>query len=109
MGLYGLTSYACLQRKKEIGIRKALGAEAFDILVLINKKFILLVLLGLCLAAPLAYYTSGKWLDNFAYKMELSPLTLIFASFLVSLFALLTVSYQSFKAASTNPVKSLKE
>ncbi len=109
MGLFGLVSYSTAQKVKEIGGRKILGAGIFDILILINKRLFILVLIALFLSAPLAYHLSGKWLENFAYRMELSPMIFVIASALIALFASITVSYQSIQAATTNPVNTLKE
>ncbi|MEM1405816.1 MAG: ABC transporter permease [Bacteroidota bacterium] len=109
MGLFGLVSYTTAQKVKEIGVRKVLGADVFDILILINKRFLMLVFLGLCLAAPLAHYAAGRWLENFAYRIEFSPVIFLLATVVITLFAMVTVSYQSIKAASANPVRSLKE
>ena len=109
MGLFGLVSYSTAQKVKEIGVRKILGAGIFDILILINKRLFILVLIALFLSAPLAYHLSGKWLENFAYRMELSPMIFVIASALIALFASITVSYQSIQAATTNPVNTLKE
>jgi putative ABC transport system permease protein len=108
LGLFGLTSYMCLQRRKEIGIRKVTGASIFQILKLLNKDFIVLVILALILAVPVAWYVMGSWLQEFAYRTEMSWWIFALASFITILIAILTVSAQSIKAAMSNPVKSLR-
>lgn len=109
LGLFGLVYYTTAQRIKEIGIRKVLGAGASDIVFLINKSFLWLMALGLLMAAPVCYYLAQNWLGNFAYKVTISPMTFVYAGLVMAAFALLTVSFQSIKAALTNPVDTLKE
>lgn len=108
LGLFGLTTYICEQRTKEIGIRKVLGASVSKILILLNKEFTRLILLSIVIAVPLSLIVIRKWLSNFAYKTEVGPLIFIFAGILAFVISWLTVSGQSLKTALTNPVKSLR-
>ena len=107
-GLFGLVSFSTEQRSKEIGIRKINGAKISEILVLLNMDFIILVGAAFIIAGPVAWYTMQKWLQNFVYKTELSVWTFALAGILVMAFALLTVSWQSWRAATTNPVEALR-
>lgn len=108
LGLFGLASYVTEQRTKEIGIRKVLGASLSSILALISKDFLLLVTISILISCPLAAYLMNGWLADFAYRIQLSWWIFAFAGALVILIALVTVSWQSLKAALTNPVKSLR-
>ena len=108
LGLFGLAAFVAEQRTKEIGIRKTLGASIAGIIVLLSRQFTKWVLLGNLIAWPLAYFYMKKWLQKFAYQAGLSVWTFIFASILVLIIALLTVSYQTVKAAVANPADSLK-
>lgn len=108
LGLLGLTTHSVQQRTKEIGIRKVLGASVTNIMVLLSKDFLILVLVAIVVASPLAYYFMNNWLKGFAYRVEISWWLFAGAGFSALLIALLTVSYQSMKAALLNPVESLK-
>ncbi len=108
LGLFGLSAFIAEQRTKEIGIRKALGASVSGISVLLAKQFTKWVLVANVIAWPLAYFYLHTWLQRFAYRTGLSPWTFVLTSLLVFAFALLTVSYQTIRAATANPVKSLK-
>lgn len=108
IGLYGLILYYLEKRKKEISLRKVNGANIEQVIHLINLTFIKWVAVAFVLAIPLAYYAMFRWLENFAYKTELSWWIFILAGLLTMGIALLTVSYQSFKAASKNPVEVLR-
>jgi putative ABC transport system permease protein len=108
LGLFGLATFTAEQRTKEIGIRKVLGAGIADIVALLSKDFIKLVLLAFLIASPLAWYLMHQWLQDFAYRIDISPWIFLLASVIALLIALLTVSYQSIKAALANPVKSLR-
>lgn len=108
LGLLGLASFTSGQRTKEIGIRKVLGSSVSGIIFLLNKDFVKRVLLANLIAWPLAYYAMNKWLQNFAYRIRIE-LWVFFVSALIALvIALVTVSYQSVKAALGNPVDSLR-
>ena len=108
LGLFGLTLFIAEQRKKEIGVRKVLGASIFTIVKMISKEFVLLVLIGLLIASPIAYYFMNKWLQNFAYRIEISILHFLLAGLIVFVIVGITVSWQAIKAASANPVDSLR-
>jgi putative ABC transport system permease protein len=108
LGLFGLSAYTAQQRAKEIGIRKVLGASAIRVTQLLLNDFLKLVLVAVALSIPVAWYAMGEWLQNFAYHIELSPWMFIVSGCVALLIALLTVSFQSIKAAIENPVKSLR-
>lgn len=108
LGLFGLATHAATQRVKEIGIRKVLGASMGSIIALLSKDFLKLVVIALVLAAPLAYFAMSKWLEDFAYRIEIGWGVFVLAGLLAMLIAFLTVGYQSVKAALLNPVESLK-
>jgi|AntRauTorckE6833_2_1112554.scaffolds.fasta_scaffold15780_1 putative ABC transport system permease protein len=108
LGLLGLTVFTTNQRAKEIGIRKVLGASVTNIIALLSKDFLKLVLIGFAFAIPLGWYSMNKWLTDFAYKIELGFGIFLFAGCCAVLIALITVSWQSAKAATANPVNSLK-
>lgn len=108
LGLFGLASFIAEQRTKEIGVRKVLGATAQSVVMLLSKEFTKLVGLAFVIAAPIAYFMMRNWLQDFAYRTTLSPLLFLGAGVLALVIAWLTVSYQAFKAALTNPVEALR-
>lgn len=108
LGLFGLASYTAVQRTKEIGVRKVLGATVPDIVLLLSKDFARLVTIAFIAATPVAYYFMSEWLKGFAYGIQIRPMTFLYAGVLAILIALLTVSFQSIKSAVANPVKSLR-
>jgi putative ABC transport system permease protein len=108
MGILGLTSFMVEQRKKEIGIRKVLGASLVSIISTLSKDFLKLVGIAFFIAAPIAYYLMNEWLMDYTYRIELQSWFFIMAGIGATLLAALTVGIQSFKAASANPVESLK-
>jgi putative ABC transport system permease protein len=108
LGLYGLISFMAVQRTKEVGIRKVIGASVLDILFLFYKEFIFLVLMAFAIAAPLTGYMMSGWLNSFAYKIDLGPWVFIFAIGLSIVISLITISFQSIKVALSNPVNSLR-
>jgi hypothetical protein len=108
LGLFGLAAFTAQQRTKEIGIRKVLGASVVSIVSLLSKDFLKLVLVALVLAVPVAGWALGKWLDSFQYSTRLDWWIYAVAGLLAAGIALLTVSFQSIKAALMNPVKSLR-
>lgn len=108
MGLFGMASFTAEQRRKEIGVRKVLGASVRGIVVLMSKEFTRWVLLANLIAWPTAYLVMNHWLQNFAYHTTLNIPVFVFAAFLALAIAWLTVGYQSVKAATANPVKALR-
>jgi putative ABC transport system permease protein len=108
LGLFGLSAFTAEQRTKEIGVRKVLGASVANIVGLLSKDFLRLVLLALVIASPLAWWAVNQWLRSFEYRAELSWWVFGLAGILAVAIALLTVSFQSVKAALMNPVKSLR-
>jgi putative ABC transport system permease protein len=108
LGLFGLAAYAAERRKKEIGIRKVLGASAEGIVVLLLKDFIKLVVLALFIATPVAWYLMNNWLKDFPYRIDLEWWIFAAAGAIAILIALLTVGFQSVKAALINPIKYLR-
>lgn len=108
LGLFGLAAYTTEQRRKEIGVRKVLGATVSNIVGLLSKDYIKLVFFGFIIAVPAAWYIMDKWLEDFVYRIQIQWWMLALAGLLALIIALLTVSYQSVKAALMDPVKSLK-
>jgi putative ABC transport system permease protein len=108
LGLFGLASFTAEQRTKEIGIRKALGASVSSIVMLLSKEFLLLVGVANLIAWPVAYYAMNRWLQDFAYRIELEPGVFALGGVLALGIALLTVSAQAIKAARANPVDALR-
>jgi putative ABC transport system permease protein len=108
LGLFGLVSYTIVQRTKEIGIRKVLGASVNSILRLLYKDFALLVVVSFVISAPIGWYAISKWLQTYAFRMDINPFLFVVPFLLVMLIAFATVSFLSVKAALMNPVKSLK-
>jgi len=108
LGLLGLASYMAEKKTKEIGIRKVLGATVPNILLLLTKEFTKFVFLANIIAWPIAYYTMNKWLQNFAYRVNIGLWMFVLSALLALFMALLTVSFQSIKAATANPVDSLR-
>lgn len=108
LGLLGLITFSVEVRTKEIGVRKVLGASVASLVTLLSKDFLRLILLAMLIASPLAWWAMDKWLQDFAYKITISWWVFAVAGLGVVFIALLTVSFQSIKAALTNPVKSLR-
>ncbi|MDB5242172.1 MAG: hypothetical protein JWP57_2797 [Spirosoma sp.] len=108
LGLLGLASFTAEQRTKEIGVRKVLGASVLSIVGLLSKDFLTLVLIAIVIASPLSWWAMHKWLQGFAYKIDIEWWMFALAGLLAMGIALLTVSFQSVKAALMNPVKSLR-
>ncbi|HEY5917061.1 MAG TPA: ABC transporter permease, partial [Chryseolinea sp.] len=108
LGLFALAAFTSEQRTKEIGIRKAMGASVFGLTVLLSKEFTKLVIIAFVPAAVAGWYVSHQWLEGFAYRIPVDPLILILSGLAAIVIAWLTVSYQSIKTASTNPVDSLR-
>jgi putative ABC transport system permease protein len=108
LGLFGMSSYAAEQRTKEIGIRKVLGASVPGILRLLSREVLVLIVVSFIIAWPIAFYALNRWLQNFAYRISLDFYIFIFAGLIAFTIAILTISFQSVRAALANPVKSLK-
>lgn len=108
LGLYGLVSFVVVQRTKEIGVRKVLGASVASIVTLLSADFLKLVLIALLIASPIAGYVMNRWLQDFAYRINISWWVFALAGTLAMAIALLTISYQSIKAALANPVNALR-
>ena len=108
LGLFGLATYATEKRVKEIGVRKVFGASVQSITFLLNRDFLKLVVLANVIAWPLAWLVLRKWLEDFAFKIELSFWVFLLTALVATLIAFLTVSFQTIKAAMNNPTKSLR-
>jgi hypothetical protein len=108
LGLYGLIAFATLQRTREVGIRKVLGASVPNILLLFGREFIVLILLAFLVAAPLAWLAMNNWLDNFAYRIGIGWETFVVSLAASFIIGAVTISYKSIAAAVANPVRSLR-
>lgn len=108
LGLFGLLLITITQKTKEIGIRKILGSNISSLLFLLSKKFILLVAFANLIALPLVYYLMQKWLEDFAYRIDINIWTLIISGCIIMLFTIVTVGFLSFRAANMNPVEALR-
>lgn len=108
MGLFGLVTFAAERRVREIGIRKVLGSSVPEIIGLLSKDFIKLIFISFIIAFPLGYFLMEQWLQDFAYRIEIKWWVFLLAAFLTTLIALLTIGFKSFKAATANPIKSLR-
>jgi putative ABC transport system permease protein len=109
LGLFGLASFTMEQNRKSVAVRKVLGASVSNIVVMMSKDFLKLVIIGMVLAGPIAYFAMDKWLQGFAYNVGFGWIVFLYAAVAGTLVAFLTVSYHSLKAATSNPVNSLKE
>jgi predicted permease len=108
LGLYGFVSFMAVQRTKEVGIRKVLGASVFSIVYLFSKEFTVLIGIAFLIATPLAYFFMHQWLQNYAYRIDMGVGIFLLTILLSEIIAWLTVGYQAIKAAVANPVKSLR-
>ncbi len=108
LGLFGLATFTAEQRTKEIGIRKVLGATVSNITGLLSKDFVKLVFIAILIASPIAFWAMNKWIQNFAYRIDISWWIFIAAGLMALAIALITISFQAIKAAIANPVKSLR-
>lgn len=109
LGLFGLASFTMEQNKKSVAVRKVMGATVSNIVVMMSKDFLRLVIIGLVIAAPVAYYFMSKWLNGFAYNVGFTWIVYLYAALAGLLVAFATVSYHSLKAATSNPVNALKD
>lgn len=108
LGLLGLASFTAIQRTKEIGIRKVLGATVANIVTLLSREFIVLVMISFVIAVPIAWYAGNQWLNSFNYRMDIALWIFLVAGVISVLVALITVGFQAIKAAVVNPVESLR-
>ena len=108
LGLFGLSTFMAQQRVKEIGIRKVLGSSVISIVVLLSKDFVRLVLIAVALAVPICWWAMNRWLEGFAYRITIGPMIFIEAGLIALVVAILTICWQSVKAAMANPVQSLR-
>jgi len=108
LGLFGLASYTVEQRTREIGIRKVFGANERTILKLVTRDFIILSLISIVIAFPIAYYFMSNWLENYVYKSSMGPVVFILAGLLTLVITFVTISYKAYQAAVTNPADSIK-
>ena len=108
LGLFGLSLFVLDQRTKEIGVRRVNGAKISEVMVMLNKDFVKWITIAFVIATPIAWYAMNRWLENFAYKTELSWWIFALAGLMALAIALLTVSWQSWKAATRNPVEALR-
>jgi len=108
LGLYGLASFMAMQRIKEVGIRKVLGATTRNIVYLFSKEFIVLIAIAFAIATPIAWYYMNQWLQGYAYRINVSWLVFLAGGLVAIVIALATISFQAIKAAIANPVKSLR-
>ena len=108
LGLFGLATYSAEQRIKEIGVRKVLGATVFNLASLLSKDFLKLVLIANGIAFPIAWWATNKWLQEYAYHINVQWWVFAVAGIVALLIALITISFQAIKAAIANPVKSLR-
>jgi len=108
LGLFGLSAFTAKKRRKEIGIRKVVGASVANITTMLSKDFLKLITISLLIAFPVSWWLMNNWLQGFAYRISITPFVFVITGFSVALITLLTISFQSIKAAIANPVKSLR-
>jgi putative ABC transport system permease protein len=108
MGVFGLAMFTAAMRTREIGIRKVLGATAASIVNMLSREFMILIIVSIVIATPVAWYYMNDWLLGFTYRTELSWWLFVVAAIIALLTGLITVSFQSFRAATSDPVKALR-
>ena len=108
LGLFGLAAFTAHRREKEIGIRKVVGANLYNILSMLTKDFLKPVFIALLVALPISWWAMNSWLNGFAYHIPLQILEFVAADILIIVITIVTISFQAIKAAVTNPVKSLR-
>jgi putative ABC transport system permease protein len=109
LGLFGLASFIARSRKKEIGIRKVLGASTSDIVTMLSRRFVLLILIAVVVASPIAWFSMHKWLQDFAYRIDMGLFVFFAAAVGALVIALATVGFQGFRAAIANPADSVRD
>ncbi|MFH2035414.1 MAG: ABC transporter permease [Candidatus Zixiibacteriota bacterium] len=108
LGLFGLTSYTVKKRRKEIGIRRVMGANIGNIIALISKEYLLLIIISNIIIWPIAYYAMKKWLENFAYRIDIGIVVFLWAGFSTLFLAIIVVGWQAYRAATVNPAEVIK-
>ena len=108
IGLFAMSLLIVAQRRKEIGVRKIVGASVSAITILLTKDFLKLVIIAFVIATPIAWYTLSKWLQNYAYRIDLNIWIFLTAGGIAVLIAMITIAVKTIKAATSNPVKSLR-
>jgi putative ABC transport system permease protein len=108
LGLFGLSAFVIEQRTREIGIRKVLGASVQTILMLVSREFLFLVAIAFILSVPVTYWAMQNWLNNYAYRINISAGIFVSAGIAAILIAIITISFQAIRAALMNPVKSIR-
>ena len=108
MGLFGLASFAMEERRKEIGVRKSLGATVSSVVVLVSREFLMMVAISALIAAPVAWRVMSGWLNNFAYRMELGAGVFVVGALIALVIAQATVTYHAVRASRMDPVKALR-
>jgi putative ABC transport system permease protein len=108
LGLYGLSVFVAERKMKEIGIRKVVGASVESIVGMLSKEYIKLIIISFIISVPIGYYAMQKWLEGFAYKIDPGVMVFLISGALSFLIAWLTISFESFRAASKNPVDTFK-
>ncbi|MEQ9306273.1 MAG: FtsX-like permease family protein, partial [Marinoscillum sp.] len=109
LGLYGLVSFIAMNRTKEIGVRKVLGASILNILSIFSREVVVLMIIAFVVTTPLAFYFLNLWLDNFTFKIDVGPGFFIVALLMTLVIALLTISHKTISAALINPAETLKD
>ena len=109
LGLFGLSAFMAEKKRKEIGIRKALGSTSKNIVVKFMRQYLAWLVLSNAIAWPLAFWAMNKWLENFAYRISIQPQSFLIAAIVTLLLALGTISYHAIKAANTNPAETLRD
>lgn len=109
LGSYGLIMFVATQKTKEIGVRKTLGASVMSIVLLLSKRFILLSAIAAIISVPFSIWAANKWLQNFSYRVDISPMRFVYATLITIALVLIIVSFQSIKAAVINPAIALRD
>jgi len=108
LGLFGLAAFTAQKRRREIGVRKVIGASVMNITTMLSMEFLQLILIALLVALPVSWWLMNNWLQSFAYRVHITAYVYIIAGLSVMLITLFTISFQAIKAATANPVKSLR-